>query len=144
MIVFALYYSWIVQFLLTEVPKVAQNPFQDILKAKLAEVEKRLRQEKESLVTGACPDELDQVVAMAARDTEVCQINNLSTTRMQILEALQRIQEGTFGYCQGCDEPISQKRLKALPWALLCISCQQEAEQKTQPGGHLDSMEAAA
>jgi DnaK suppressor protein len=39
-------------------------------------------------------------------------------------EALTRLGAGTFGKCQACGEPIAGKRLRALPWARYCLSCQ--------------------
>jgi len=41
----------------------------------------------------------------------------------QILEALKRISEGTYGICVHCGAPIDPKRLNALPTATRCISC---------------------
>lgn len=43
----------------------------------------------------------------------------------QIEGALRRIAEGTYGTCQECEEPISTKRLDAVPWAKFCVSCQE-------------------
>jgi DnaK suppressor protein len=40
-------------------------------------------------------------------------------------EALVRVKEGTYGICQECEEPISPKRLQALPWAKFCVRCQE-------------------
>ena len=40
-----------------------------------------------------------------------------------IQEALKRIDEGTFGVCRDCGEPISQARLGAIAWTRVCISC---------------------
>ncbi|MCA9690229.1 MAG: TraR/DksA C4-type zinc finger protein [Myxococcales bacterium] len=45
--------------------------------------------------------------------------------------ALRKIDEGTFGICEECDEPISQKRLAARPEAPLCIQCK-EAQEKEE------------
>lgn len=45
--------------------------------------------------------------------------------------ALQRIDDGDYGYCTACDEPISANRLEVEPGALLCIDCASKAEQKT-------------
>ena len=42
--------------------------------------------------------------------------------------ALDRIAGGTYGCCLRCDEEISMKRLTALPYAFLCITCQESAE----------------
>ena len=44
-------------------------------------------------------------------------------------EALDRLEQGEFGDCLNCEEPIGRKRLEALPWARLCIDCQ-ELEEK--------------
>lgn len=41
----------------------------------------------------------------------------------QIRAALARIEEGTYGLCVRCGEPISEARLDALPWTPLCRSC---------------------
>lgn len=45
-----------------------------------------------------------------------------------VLEALERMDEGTYGICLGCEEPIPSARLEARPWASLCIGCK-EAEE---------------
>lgn len=45
-------------------------------------------------------------------------------------DALVRINEGTYGVCEGCSEKISKKRLKAVPFARFCISCQRENEMR--------------
>jgi len=44
----------------------------------------------------------------------------------EIREALERIDDGEYGHCGECDEPISKKRLEAIPWARHCIECQEE------------------
>jgi len=43
-------------------------------------------------------------------------------------DALARIEDGSFGDCEECGEQIGDARLKAIPWAPLCISCQEEKE----------------
>ena len=48
----------------------------------------------------------------------------------EINHALQKIQEGNFGLCEICKKPISQVRLKAVPYATLCLKCQQNKEKK--------------
>lgn len=44
-------------------------------------------------------------------------------------EALQRIQQETYGNCLSCDEEMQQKRLEAVPWARHCRACQEKLEQ---------------
>jgi DnaK suppressor protein len=47
----------------------------------------------------------------------------------KIKEAIQRIDDGEYGYCVGCGNEISEKRLVARPVATHCIDCKTEAEQ---------------
>lgn len=44
--------------------------------------------------------------------------------------ALQKLHDGTFGICETCKKQISQVRLKAVPYATLCLKCQQNKEKK--------------
>ncbi len=50
----------------------------------------------------------------------------------QIDEALKRMEEGAYGICQQCDSAITMSRLKAVPYASMCIKCQRAKEQKTK------------
>ena len=53
--------------------------------------------------------------------------NSIDTMLLrEINDSLARIDEGSYGICSECDEPISKKRLEAIPWARYCISCQEE------------------
>ncbi len=45
-------------------------------------------------------------------------------------DALKRIEEGTFGICEDCKSLITKARLKAIPYARLCLNCQQKREKK--------------
>ena len=42
---------------------------------------------------------------------------------VEIEDALGRIQDGTYGVCEGNDEPIPKARLEAIPWARFCVKC---------------------
>lgn len=48
---------------------------------------------------------------------------------IQINDALKRIQDGTYGACEQCEKPIAKVRLKALPFARLCLKCQKVQEK---------------
>ena len=56
----------------------------------------------------------------------------------KIDEALERIQAGTFGECEGCGEHIDSRRLEARPTSTVCISCKEEQEhrEKLHIDGH--------
>jgi DnaK suppressor protein len=51
--------------------------------------------------------------------------NNVSCDTLRLVDqALDRIDGGEFGVCQECGEEISEKRLRAIPWATYCVHCQ--------------------
>lgn len=53
--------------------------------------------------------------------------NSIDTMLLrEIQESLLRMDAGNYGLCLECDEPISQKRLEAIPWARHCVRCQEE------------------
>lgn len=47
-------------------------------------------------------------------------------------QALQRIDQGTYGLCTNCGKPIGEKRLEAIPWAARDIVCEEQLEQRNQ------------
>jgi DnaK suppressor protein len=51
----------------------------------------------------------------------------------KIDEALKRIEEKTYGTCTECAKPISKMRLKVVPFAELCITCQETQEKNSNP-----------
>lgn len=50
----------------------------------------------------------------------------------QIDDALKRLDDGSYGICQQCNQPIAMSRLKAVPYASMCIQCQRAKEQKNK------------
>lgn len=54
---------------------------------------------------------------------------NLQRLLGQVNDALARFDRGTYGLCEDCGGPIDFARLKALPYAALCIQCQQQRER---------------
>src|SRR5262245_20459053 len=51
-------------------------------------------------------------------------------TLTEIDEALGRVDNGKFGLCEGCTEPIPKARLNAVPHARFCVECQRKAENR--------------
>ena len=47
----------------------------------------------------------------------------------RIDQALQRLDQGSYGFCENCGEPISAERLKALPQATMCMKCKSKLER---------------
>jgi DnaK suppressor protein len=48
----------------------------------------------------------------------------------EVVAALAKIDDGSFGSCERCGEPIAEKRLDAVPFARYCITCQRLAEEE--------------
>jgi DnaK suppressor protein len=54
-------------------------------------------------------------------------LNSLDYVQLRLIEeALDRINSGDYGVCLSCEEEIPEKRLRALPWARYCVTCQEE------------------
>jgi DnaK suppressor protein len=54
-----------------------------------------------------------------------------------IEEALDAIEDGDYGICAECGEPINEKRLLLMPFALFCVHCQSEIERQAKMSGRL-------
>ena len=52
-----------------------------------------------------------------------------------IEEALDAIENGEYGFCEECEEPISEKRLQLMPFARFCVRCQSELERRAKTRG---------
>lgn len=73
-------------------------------------------------------DSMDEVALANERDLVLCALTREALIFRQVSAALERLAAGTFGSCLQCDEPIAEKRLQALPWAALCLRCQEAAD----------------
>jgi DnaK suppressor protein len=69
---------------------------------------------------------------MSLRDSTAAQqialLEARTRERNHLDEALRRLDDGTYGICEDCEAPISQGRLRALPFARRCVECQRQAE----------------
>jgi DnaK suppressor protein len=61
----------------------------------------------------------------------------------EIADALHRIEHDTYGICPECEEPISAKRLDAVPWARYCVTCQERIAARQAAGEVVDELEEA-
>ena len=70
-------------------------------------------------------------IATATFDREMASTLEDNSTHVlaEIDAALKRIDEGTFGVCTRCGQPIDAERLEALPWATLCIEDKRKQER---------------
>jgi DnaK suppressor protein len=80
-----------------------------------------------SLVIESAADEMDQTQGSQEREWVIGSLDRNTKLLRRVMAALGRIDGGTFGICLNCESEIVTKRLAAVPWAALCIVCQ-EAE----------------
>ena len=56
--------------------------------------------------------------------------NNARDMLVQTEHALERIEDGTYGICESCGQPVGKNRLMAFPRATLCMTCKQREERR--------------
>jgi len=99
------------------------SKFRNILRGRVSEltVETRCR---DAIVIGQSAEELERGLLASEREVAMQKLEGESVKPREVRAALRRIDEGTYGICLECQEPISPKRLAAVPAAALCIRCQ--------------------
>ena len=101
----------------------------------LNEVQEKMRDVRAEGASGEGQGVLDAAEASEADiqdDIEFALIQMKAETLTKIEEALRRLEEGTFGYCFECGEEISERRLRALPFAVRCKDCEEAREVAQQ------------
>jgi DnaK suppressor protein len=96
------------------------------IEAAADEIEQLLRQGGE----GAGNDQADVGSHTFERDHEMSLQKNAVDNLRLVEEALERIEDGTYGLCQSCGQPIGKMRLLAFPRATLCLECKQREERR--------------
>jgi RNA polymerase-binding protein DksA len=71
----------------------------------------------------------DSATATLNREIDYTLEENSENVLSSIEQALQRIENGTFGSCVRCGRQIAEERLEAIPYATRCIDCQRVAER---------------
>jgi len=113
--------------------------FREQLLAEQARLEEELR-EIEARTSHL--DESDRAIEMSAfedapadlasetfeRERDLAIGESVEHVLQKVISALEKIDRGTYGRCDACGRPIKKARLKALPFATLCLECQGRLE----------------
>ncbi|MBL8173492.1 MAG: TraR/DksA family transcriptional regulator [Bryobacterales bacterium] len=99
---------------------------------------------REQLQIETFADALEQIQSAADRDFAVIRLDQKAKLARELRTALHKIEEGTYGVCEECEEAIAVRRLDALPFAKLCVHCQQKAESHVSHRGSETLFEEAA
>ena len=79
---------------------------------------------------GAGDDQADAGTKTFEREHELSLANNSRDLLAQVDRALCRLDNGTYGVCENCGEPVGKARLQAFPRATLCVTCKQREERR--------------
>lgn len=102
-----------------------------VLKNKRSELARSIRSQRSQLNVGECEHELiDQMQSMSRRDEAVTLLDSLTRTLTAVDAALLAMEEGCYGICAECGEPVAPRRLEAIPWASHCIQCQEMLDRR--------------
>lgn len=108
------------------------QPYEDALRAKQSELLDSYQRDKAA--GNYQPDDGIQDLADKAASAYSKELNfSLSDSERNVLmlieEALNRINDATYGVCTNCGATIGEKRLQAVPWTPFCIDCQELQEK---------------
>jgi DnaK suppressor protein len=102
----------------------------DRLQQELATLEGSIADVLRDSGDGAGDDQADSGAKAFEREQEMSLLATSRESTLQIDRALARIEDGTYGTCEACDQPIGKLRLQAFPRATLCVSCKQKQERR--------------
>ncbi|MBV9266931.1 MAG: TraR/DksA family transcriptional regulator [Acidobacteriaceae bacterium] len=91
---------------------------------------------REEIAIEATADEMDRLQQKLSREVAIRNLDHSSKLLKSIQAALERIEDEIYGVCLRCEEPIQEKRLRAIPWASHCVACQEILDRagSTQDG----------
>jgi DnaK suppressor protein len=74
-------------------------------------------------------DEAALATDSVTKDMAAATLERERRTLQEIEGALKRIKSGEYGICASCEQPIPDARLKALPWARVCVGCAEKGSR---------------
>ncbi|MBV9765387.1 MAG: TraR/DksA family transcriptional regulator [Acidobacteriaceae bacterium] len=124
-------------------PKCDLSKYRAILEGRVADLERNIRA-REGIAVERTPDAVDEVQRASERALAISHMDRQSKQLQDTRAALRRIDEGTFGVCEDCEKEIPSKRLWAVPWASLCVVCQEAQDRLSLHAfGSIGLLEAA-
>lgn len=86
--------------------------------------------QRDRLTDSAGDDQADTGTKTFEREQEISLANGIRDRVTQVERALERLDDGHYGYCERCGNPIPAGRLAAFPSATLCVACKQLEERR--------------
>ena len=115
-----------------EVKDIAEELTSDIdrLTSELAAADAELSDLLRNSGDGAGDDQADAGAKTYEREQEISLANNAREMLEQTEHALERLEDGSYGICESCGNPIGKLRLQAAPRATLCMPCKMKQERR--------------
>ena len=126
-------------------PKPKLAAYRKILERKAEEVRNSMSAQKAAQVVARLDVPSDEGDLSQQHHEEWIFLNRNSIDMKllrEVADALHRIDEGNYGICPECEEPISAKRLDAVPWARYCVACQEQVAARIADGEMVEFQEA--
>jgi DnaK suppressor protein len=121
----------------------SQNSRRALLDAKLGELSQTF-QDRSGLTIQNSADLLDTIAMATDRDLLVQRMNMSARVLSDVRSALSALNSGAYGLCEDCDETISDRRLDAIPWARVCVTCQERRDRSHRADANDDNLSLAA
>jgi DnaK suppressor protein len=102
-----------------------------MLEDRRREIHEKLRSLREAIPAAATHDVRDaeeQSVDEFVQEVDLALMQMKTDTLRKIDQAIQRLEQGNYGRCEECDQEIAAARLRALPFAVRCLDCQEASE----------------
>ena len=115
-----------------ELDKVRSELLAEIeeLRTNIGQAESEIAERLGDAVGGAGDDQADAGAKTFQREYDLSLTQNARDLLDLTRSALARIDDGSYGVCASCGEPIGKARLKAFPRATLCVTCKQREERR--------------
>lgn len=101
-----------------------------LLNLKKKELQELIAGGKGELAIEPVADEMDNRLAFASRNQTADLISRHTRTLGLVNRAIRKLDEGEWGDCESCNEPIADPRLNVLPWAAYCLGCQEKVDNE--------------
>jgi len=122
-----------------------KSAFKDLIREKLlnekdkilSDVSTKIRQESREQkrasgdIYDIASDERERELSLTLGDRDRKKLSEIEL-------ALERIQDGSYGYCEDCGEPVGEKRLEVLPFTRVCVECKSKYEREQRIRGNSD------
>ncbi len=102
--------------------------YKEALSKKMTELSETLGNRK-PIAVEVTPEACERIVLAAQRELAVDTLERHSRLLREVKAAIARIENGSYGTCESCEEAITPRCLDAVPWARYCVQCQDNLDR---------------